>query len=248
MNKTSKQSFNLSSSDLHAIAMLFMLCDHMWATVFPAQQWLTSIGRLAFPIFAFLAVEGYFHTHNFKCYLLRLLTFALISEIPFDLMYNGSAFYPFHQNVLWTILLGLVYIRIIEWIKVKGKSWLTVLTCALVVCLGWLFGTLAMVDYYGAGVLTILCFYFFRGQKWWCLAGQIIVLYWINVELLKGLFYPVTIFGMEFELHQQGLALLALIPIWLYRGRKGQRIRVFQYFCYVFYPLHILILVLLAGV
>jgi hypothetical protein len=214
MNKTSKQSFNLSSSDLHAIAMLFMLCDHMWATVFPAQQWLTSIGRLAFPIFAFLAVEGYFHT----------------------------------QNVLWTILLGLVYIRIIEWIKVKGKSWLTVLTCALVVCLGWLFGTLAMVDYYGAGVLTILCFYFFRGQKWWCLAGQIIVLYWINVELLKGLFYPVTIFGMEFELHQQGLALLALIPIWLYRGRKGQRIRVFQYFCYVFYPLHILILVLLAGV
>lgn len=46
--------------------MAFMLCDHLWATLLPAQEWMTCVGRIAFPIFAFMAVEGYFHTHNFK--------------------------------------------------------------------------------------------------------------------------------------------------------------------------------------
>lgn len=56
-------------------------------------------GRLAFPIFAFMAVEGYFHTHSFQKYALRLLLFAVLSEVPFDLMYGGTWFYPVHQNV-----------------------------------------------------------------------------------------------------------------------------------------------------
>lgn len=60
-----------------------------------------------------------------------------------------------------------------------------------------------------------------------------------------GLLYPVHIFGMEFEICQQGLALLALIPIWLYRGRQGYHSKPFQYACYAFYPVHMLILVLI---
>lgn len=106
-------------------------------------------------------------------------------------------------------------------------------------------GTLSMVDYYGTGVLTIFIFYFFRGRKWWCLAGQLLALYWVNVQLLGGLLYPVHIFGMEFEICQQGLALLALLPIWLYRGRQGYHSKPFQYACYAFYPVHMLILVLI---
>ena len=102
-----------------------------------------------------------------------------------------------------------------------------------------------MVDYYGTGVLTIFIFYFFRGRKWWCLAGQLLALYWVNVQLLGGLLYPVHIFGMEFEICQQGLALLALLPIWLYRGRQGYHSKPFQYACYAFYPVHMLILVLI---
>ena len=103
----------------------------------------------------------------------------------------------------------------------------------------------SMVDYYGTGVLTIFIFYFFRGRKWWCLAGQLLALYWVNVQLLGGLLYPVHIFGMEFEICQQGLALLALLPIWLYRGRQGYHSKPFQYACYAFYPVHMLILVLI---
>ena len=91
-------TFDISVAMLHIIAMTFMLMDHLWATLLPAQDWLTCVGRLAFPIFAFMAVEGYFHTHSFKKYILRLLLFAVLSEIPFDLMYGGTWFYPFLWN------------------------------------------------------------------------------------------------------------------------------------------------------
>ena len=205
------------------------------------------IGRVAFPIFCFLLVEGFLHTHDVKKYAMRLGLFALISEIPFDLMYGGTWFYPVHQNVIWTFILGLLGIHIMETVRKKKKTPVFVLTAILVTIAGGLLGTLTMVDYYGIGVLTVFIFYFFRGRKWWCLLGQIAALYWVNVELLGGLMYPVRLFGMEFELCQQGLALLALLPIWLYRGRQGYHSKPFQYFCYAFYPVHMLILVLILG-
>ncbi len=102
-----KYRFDISSAGLHILAMTFMLLDHMWATVTPGQEWMTCVGRMAFPIFAFMIVEGYFHTHDLKKYLLRMVAFALISEVPFDLMYEGLAFYPYHQNVMWTFLIAL---------------------------------------------------------------------------------------------------------------------------------------------
>lgn len=102
----------------------------------------------------------------------------------------------------------------------------------------------AMTDYYGAGVLTVLVFYLFRGDRWWDLLGQFACLYYINVEMMGGLFYPVTLFGHEFELLRQSLALLALVPIWLYRGRQGCHTGGFRRFCYAFYPAHMLLLYL----
>ena len=97
----------LTSASLHILTMGLMLCDHLWATVVPGNQWLNTLGRLAYPIFAFLLVEGYFHTRSVKGYALRLLALALVSEIPFNLMYGSRLFYPVHQNVIWTLLIGL---------------------------------------------------------------------------------------------------------------------------------------------
>ena len=245
MNET--RHFDLSAAALHIIAMTFMLMDHLWATLLPAQEWLTCVGRLAFPIFAFMTVEGYFHTHDLRKYLRRILVFAVLSEIPFDLMYGGTWFYPVHQNVIWTLLLGLLGIHRMEKARKKQKMTIYVLTVALVVVLGAVLGTLGMVDYYGAGVLTMFVFYLFRGRKWWCFLGQLLALYWVNVELLSGLMYPVHILGTEIELCQQGLALLALIPIWLYRGRQGYHTRPFQCACYAFYPVHMLVIVMVLN-
>jgi hypothetical protein len=189
-----------------------------------------------------MAVEGYFHTHSFKKYAQRMLIFALLSEIPFDLMYGGTWFYPVHQNVIWTLLIGLLGIRAMEAVREKGKTWLYLLTCVAVTVLGFALGTLGMVDYYGMGVLTVFVFYFLRGREWWKLLGQIAALYWINVSLIGGQIFPIELFGLEFEVCEQGLALLSLVPIWLYRGRQGHHSKVFQYACYAFYPVHMLIL------
>lgn len=155
--------FDLSAAALHILAMALMLMDHLWATLLPAQEWLTCAGRVAFPIFAFMAVEGYFHTHDLKKYTLRLLLFALLSEVPFDLMYGGTWFYPVHQNVIWTLLLGILGIHLMETVRKKQKMALYLLVSALVVAAGAVLGTLGMVDYYGAGVLTVFIFYFFTG-------------------------------------------------------------------------------------
>ena len=235
----------LSSSTLHIIAMGLMLSDHLWATLFPSYDILTCLGRLAFPIFAFLTVEGYFHTSDFRKYLLRMFLFACISEIPFDLMYGGQIIYPYHQNVLWTFLISLILIHWIDQIKKKNRLWLTVLGSFFLCLLGFILGYLCMTDYYGAGIITVLGFYFFRGKGWRNYLGQLMVLYFVNVELLGGYYYPISIGPFYFELQQQSLALLSLIFIWSYSGEKGISAKSFKYFCYLFYPVHMLAIYLL---
>lgn len=240
-----RKTVEISSFALHVLAMSFMLCDHLWATMLPAQEWLTCIGRMAFPIFAFMIVEGYFHTSSVRKYMLRLLLFAAISEVPFNLIYGSSVIFPFHQNVLWTFLLALLSIVLIEKTKTAKKWWLTGLVSAVIIVADLLIGTIAMVDYLGAGVVMVLVFYFFRGRRWWCFAGQLVCMAILNIGILGGYYYSVMIGGYELRIVQQGFALLALIPIWIYKGRQGYHSKGFQYFCYGFYPVHLLALYLI---
>lgn len=240
-----KFSLEVTSAFLHIAAMAFMLCDHLWGAVLPGHDWLTCIGRIAFPIFAFLVVEGYFHTKNLKKYMVRMLVFAVVSEIPFNLMIGSRVFYPVHQNVLWTFLIAICLIRWNEHAKKTDKLWKRMLVACASVIIGYLLGLITMVDYYHAGILTVLVFYFFRERKWWCAISQLVCLGYINMEMLGGLGYEIVVFGRTVFLPQQGLALLALVPIWLYRGKQGYHSKWFQYFCYAFYPAHLLILGLL---
>ena len=231
-----------TSASLHGMAMVFMLCDHLWGTVVPGNDWLTCIGRLAMPIFAFLLVEGYFHTSNLKKYASRLALFAILSEIPFNLAIGGQLFYPIHQNVLWSFLISLWLIHLNQRAKATGRLWPRILTCAATIALGTVLGLVTFVDYYHAGILMAMVFYFFRGRKWWNYAAQALCLWYINTEVLGGLVYEFTHLGQHMVFHRQAFALLALIPIWLYRGRQGHHSKAFQFFCYGFYPLHLLIL------
>ncbi|MBQ2667794.1 MAG: conjugal transfer protein TraX [Clostridia bacterium] len=240
-----KLSFETTSASLHILAMACMLCDHLWGTIVPGNDWLTCIGRLTFPIFAFLLVEGYFHTSSLKKYMIRLLVFALISEIPFNLAMGSRVFYPIHQNVLWSFLLSLLLIHWNEKARKSGKLWKRIVVGAASVAVGAMLGLLTMVDFYHAGVLTALTFYFFRGKKWWNYLAQLLCLWYINVEILSGFAYELHLFGTTFFLVRQGFALLALLPIWLYKGRQGHHSKAFRWFCYVFYPAHLLILGLL---
>jgi len=234
-----------TSFSLHLLAMGLMLCDHLWGTIVPGNDWLTCLGRISFPIFAFLIVEGYFHTKNVKKYALRLLLFAVISELPFNLAMGSSLFYPVHQNVLWSFLLSLGLIHLNEKAKATGKLLLRLLTAVGTVAVGSLVGLVAMLDFYHAGVMMVLVFYFFRGRKWWNFLLQLVALWYINVEVLSGFTYTFTLFGHELSFVRQGFALFALLPIWLYRGRQGLHNKWTRALNYGFYPAHLLILGLL---
>ena len=236
------RKFEITSLGLHILAMGFMLCDHLWGTIVPGNDWLTCIGRIAFPIYAFLLVEGYFHTKNLKKYVSRLLIFAILSEIPFNLAMGSRVFYPIHQNVLWSFLIALWLIHLNEKARKSGKVWKRILTGGLTVILGYILGLVTMVDFYHAGILMVLVFYFFRGRKWWCFLGQIVFLWYINTELLGGYGYEFQLWGQTHFFQRQGFAMLGLIPIWLYRGKQGYHNKFIQYGCYAFYPLHLLIL------
>lgn len=243
-----KNSFEISSMTLHILAMTFMLCDHLWATIVPGNNWLTCIGRLAYPIFAFMIVEGYFHTSNLKRYIGRLFLFALLSELPFNLIMGSRFFYPIHQNVLFTFLIGICLIHLNEKARKTKLVWLQIVTGIGTIILGFVLGLITFVDYHYAGVFTILAFYFFRGHKWWQLLGQALCLYYINFEILSGLEYEINLLGQTYYFLQQGFALLALIPIWLYNGKQGPYNKTIKWIYYSFYPVHLLALALIRMV
>lgn len=239
--------FETTSLSLHILAMVLMLCDHLWGTIIPGNDWLTCVGRLAFPIFAFLLVQGYTHTRNLRKYVLRLLLFAVLSEIPFNLAMGSRLLYPLHQNVLWSFLISIGLIHWNEKVRTK-RIWLRLLIALLTFLIAYIGGLLTMVDYYHAGILTVLVFYFFRHKKWWCYLGQFICLWYINMEMLGGIGYEIQLFGQTHFIARQGFALLALIPIWLYRGKQGYHSKPLQYLNYAFYPAHLLILGLLKFI
>ena len=233
----------LDSLTLKLLAMALMLCDHLWATVLPGWMWLTALGRIAFPIFAFQVAEGFQRTHDRKAYLKRMLLFALISEIPFNYLYYSSPVFPFHQNVMFTFCISILLMMALEKLRRKGKI-AYMIAAVFSLPLGYFLGTLAMVDYYGSGVVTVLIFYLCRQfpHGW---IGELAGLAVLNCWLLGGMTVPVSLLGLTVELPEQGLALLALLPIWLYNGRQGVHNKTIQYACYLFYPAHMLILALL---
>ena len=232
-----KTRFGLDSTALRLLAILFMVLDHLWATVVPGNLWLTCVGRLAFPIFAFQLCEGYRHTGDFRRYRRRLLVFALLSEIPFNLFYAGSVIFPFHQNVLFTLLLGLLAIRQADRLRreegIKKKS----LRC-LALLLIFAGGVVLFPDYGLMGIMTVLCFFVFRDHRLFQLAAMAV----LNIFTFKGQTIPISLFGLACDFPIQGFALLALPLIWLYNGEKGRGGKGLRLFWYIFYPLHMLAL------
>lgn len=233
--------FEITSFSLHIMAMIFMLCDHLWGTIVQGNDWLTCIGRLTFPIYAFMIVEGYFRTKNLKKYVGRLLIFAILSEIPFNLAMGSRLFYPIHQNVLWSFLISIGLIHWNEKVKVK-KLWKRILVGFASILIGSIVGIITFVDYYHAGILMVLVFYFFRHKKWWCYLGQFICMWYINCDMLGGLQYEMNVLSQTYFISRQGFALLALIPIWFYKGKQGYHSKTLQFIYYAFYPVHLLIL------
>ena len=242
IEKVKKIQF-LNSNTLRLVAVLLMISDHVWATTMSFGNWMTYIGRMAFPIFAFQIAEGFIHTKDFKKYALRLLAFGLVSEIPFNLFYSSRWFNPYHQNVMFTLLLGLLAIRVIDNLKkdISAKNIGKSVLWLLLIGIG---GTLGFVDYGFLGVLTVVMFYLCRGYRFTPIL-QLIGMILINIVFFEGQVFIFDVFGKTVEIPSQGFAVFSLIPIWLYNGKKGKSSKVLQYGFYAFYPVHMLILYLI---
>ncbi len=211
-------SVGLNSFQLKCIAMFAMVVDHIGAILFPQALLLRYIGRIAFPIFSFLLVEGYFHTRNIEKYILRLGIFACISEIPYDLAFRGNILDLEYQNVFFTLVLGVGMMYCLEKYREYGGK----LICVLLTM--WLANWLS-VDYGYKGILLIAIYYFYREQK---TEKMILGAGW---NLLWG---KIQSFGA-----------LATLFLMKYDGKKGRNMK---YFFYVFYPIHLLLLYGINGI
>lgn len=211
----------LDGTVLKLIACLSMFIDHLGAVCFSGMMGFRIIGRLAFPIYCFLLVEGAVHTRNMKKYILRMGIFALISEVPFDLAFYHRLVYTGHQNVFFTLGLGLLAIWFLEH-PIEQLDIPDVLYKLLVIIAAGLIAEFFNTDYGFTGIAVICIFYYLRGQPQ--------LKYPIAAILLAAMG------GVEFY------AVLALIPILLYNGQRGRQTKVMQYGFYIFYPAHLLLI------
>lgn len=212
-----------SETTIKIIAMISMLIDHI-ALCIPyiwmhqdTYRIMRNIGRIAFPIFCFCIIEGYYHTSDVKKYMFRLFIFALISEIPFDLAVNsGGIFGINHQNVFFTLCIGLCMIYIVD----NASSGIIMRLFAIgAACLT---ARVLRTDYSMFGIIQILTFYVLRNNR----IGRIICITALN-----------TIYG-------QPAGALSLLFTECYNGKRGFNVK---YLMYAFYPVQFMILYLIRS-
>ncbi|MBQ7944827.1 MAG: conjugal transfer protein TraX [Lachnospiraceae bacterium] len=224
----------ITAGALKWIAVITMLIDHYGLTIYVhTTDWVYEyyrimryIGRISFPIYCFLLIEGFYHTKNVKRYVLRCLMFGLVSEIPFDLATHGSVFYLQSQNIYFTLTTGLCMIWCLE--RIKGaylvpKRWAGIVPVEyfqwgasfLCIAIGAGAAQLLEMDYHYMGILLIAALYYCREFT----------------PLVRSLVGAVA-FAFE------KTAPLAFIPIYFYNGQRGKQNK---YFFYMVYPIHLLI-------
>lgn len=214
----------LFRNGIHDLDINNMSAVNQWmdqnAALYSTYNAMRLIGRIAFPIYCFLLVQGFEYTHNRLKYAARLLMFAAISEIPFDLLFKGQILEFGYQNVFFTLFFGLAVMMGLRWVEENlGGRMFTPLLYLIVIAAGMAAAQLAKTDYAAIGVLCIVVTYLFRKKKIWQIVSGCIVFSW---ELT---------------------APLAYIPIAFYNGKRGWKLK---YFFYLVYPVHLLLLYLIC--
>lgn len=254
-----------SGFTLKMIAVVTMFIDHTAASVLyralttPEAGYITTasayerwssiymlmriIGRMAFPLYCFLLVEGFLHTKNVRKYLGRMAAFAVLSELPFDLALFNSPFDPVHNNVFVTLFFGLLVIAVFQRIceqtgfwsglgtgiekRIPSGNMQGVFFAVAAAATGMILCEAAGADYGASGIAAITVMYVLRKNRLAAFSAGICML---------------GIMSSTLEFY----ALLMLIPVFYYNGKRGPgQGKCGKYFFYGFYPLHLL---LLAGI
>ena len=205
---------------LKILAMISMLIDHTGMVLFPQMQGLRVLGRLAFPLYCFLLAEGAVHTSDSKRYLGRLLGFALLSEIPFDLACHNTALWMQSQNVFFTMFLGLAACELLKRFAQERPFWSLVGVAGLAGL-----AEILQTDYGAFGVGLVIVFYICRTSP----ARGTILFTILN-----------TGFSLLNHMTLQLAAPVAVLSILLYNGQRGRALN--KYVFYWVYPIHLLLL------
>lgn len=231
-NEKLKRIQVLNGAQLKYMAFTSMLIDHVnkaiilpylevGSTLSKISTVFDVLGRIAFPLFSFFIVEGFFRTHSRKRYLLNLLFFAVISEVPYD-MFSSKVFLEFRlNNVLFSLALSLIFIWILDEIRNKfedqiGKKWLFFSIPLLIIM--YFASIFVSGDYDFHAILTSFFFYIFY-----------------NRPIASAAFAYLTIIKEVWSILGFGLTIM-------YNGEKGKQNKLFNY---LFYPVHLFILGLL---
>ncbi|MCO7354049.1 TraX family protein [Riemerella anatipestifer] len=204
----------ITAFHLKMIAIITMIIDHFGLIFFPQEEIYRIIGRIAFMLFAFLLVEGVEHTKDFKGYLKRLLIWALISEIPFDLAMTGELFNLEKQNVFFTLFLSAFGIYQVKNSKTRIKKIAVIIATFFVI-------DLLKADYGTYGLMVIYAFYLMKKMEFKL----------IFIQILSS-------FATFFVNYLQMWSGLAFLPIVFYNGKQG--IKTGKIF-YSFYAVHLLL-------
>lgn len=207
----------MSAFSLKIIALFTMVIDHIGAVFFSNYLIFRYIGRIAFPIFAFLVSEGCKNTKNFEKYLSRLLVFALISEFFYDLVFNQYINYIDNTNTLYTLFFSSL---IIYYFKSQNKFKI------ILIILNFIIVNFLNTDYGVWGVILILLFYFAKNK----VQAILFSLFWIIVKY--NTYLNSTLFLCTIS---------SLIFIYFYNGKEGKKIK---YLFYIAYPLHLFLIVI----
>lgn len=222
---------------LKVIAVISMLIDHTSAVILEQIPGLENpaflmriIGRLAFPIYCFLLVEGFYHTRSRAKYAGRLFLFALISEVPFDLAFSRRMWDFSSNNVFFTLLFGLIWgvegikQKFVEEVYGNKAAVIRLILIIVTVAAGGFLALLFRTDYDLSGIVTIFAIYMFYPKK------------------VKGMGIGVFVLTLLASIIEAA-AFLDMIPIYFYDGTRGKQMK---YFFYIFYPAHLFLLAMIA--
>lgn len=223
-----KHKYGISQEALKLIACLTMLIDHIGAIFFPTTVWFRMVGRISFPIYAFLLSEGIHHTRSLAKYGLRLFLVALITELPYDLLFRGEFTWA-KNSVMVTLLLGFG-----AGVCMKGKPLWKQILWALPFVLAGRFanGTYGM---YGVAMIVMFCL---TRSFPYSLAVQFVLMILLSLRMA----------GFPARLGSQIFAIAAMIPIALYSGQKHSRSKALQWGFTLFYPLHLIVILLIKSI
>ena len=210
---------------LKVIAIVAMLIDHIGWLFFPNVLFLRIIGRLAFPIFAFFIAEGMRYTRNRKAYIHNLIRFALITEPAFLILFKWL-----HLNILFTFLIAVILICLIDGIKTNKKrntTWIILISVFMIIA-----EVFNLFNYGITGVLVILVFYYSKNLQRACGINSVILAFY-SVQCMFSS-------GFSNRSVAQIFSLLSLLLIaCCYNGNKGKLN--LKYLFYWFYPVHLTI-------